>query len=100
MEKQRAKLKLPSEQGFGDFPGGPVAKTLSSQCRGPWVQSRCHAAQLSIQELKNLWAEDIQLLPLSDLQFQGLRSPVVNERALGSYHTACAAHTLVLWPHR
>ena len=22
-----------------DFPGGPVAKTLSSQCRGGWVQS-------------------------------------------------------------
>ena len=60
----------------------------------------CHAAQLSIRELKNLRAEDIQLLPLSDLQFQGLRSPVVNERALGSYRTACAARTLVLWPHR
>ena len=21
--------------GGGDFPGGPIAKTLSSQCRGP-----------------------------------------------------------------
>ena len=25
----------PDQQGPGDFPGGPVAKTLRSQCRGP-----------------------------------------------------------------
>ena len=25
----------PDQQGPGDFPGGPVAKTLCSQCRGP-----------------------------------------------------------------
>ena len=52
-----------------------------------------HAAQLSIRELKNPWAEDIQLLPLSDPWFQGPRSPVVHERALGSYHTClCCPH--------
>ena len=27
------------EQKLWDFPGGPVVKTLSSQCRGPGVQS-------------------------------------------------------------
>ena len=35
-QKTPAFLPLPTLQGkFGDFPGGPVAKTLSSQGRGP-----------------------------------------------------------------
>ena len=29
----------PDQQGPGDFPGGPAAKTLRSQYRGPGVQS-------------------------------------------------------------
>ena len=32
------KVKEESEKAcLRDFPGGPVAKTLSSQCRGAWV---------------------------------------------------------------
>ena len=32
-------LPGPKENTFKDFPGGPVVKTLSFQCRGAWVQS-------------------------------------------------------------
>ena len=36
----------------GDFPGGPVAKTPCSQCRGPgfdlWSGTRSHTLQLKI----------------------------------------------------
>ena len=28
-------VKLKQDWPWGDFPGGPVAKTLGSQCRGP-----------------------------------------------------------------
>ena len=35
-----------------DFPGGPVAKTLRSQCRGPrfnsWSKTRSHMMQLRV----------------------------------------------------
>ena len=38
------KILLDKTKGVRDFPGGPVAKTLGSQCRGPglisqWVRS-------------------------------------------------------------
>ena len=36
----------------GDFPGGPVAKTLCSQCRGPgfdpWSGNQFHMLQLRV----------------------------------------------------
>ena len=31
-----------------DFPGGPVAKTLSSQCRGPGQGTGSHMLQIKI----------------------------------------------------
>ena len=38
----------------GDFPGGPVAKTPHSQCRGPsvdlWSRTRSHVPTLKIND--------------------------------------------------
>ena len=37
MEKYfRLKQKLKKKKTLWDFPGGPEAKTLSTECRGPW----------------------------------------------------------------
>ena len=42
------------EQKLWDFPGGPVVKTLSSQCRGPRVQSLVRELDPTLWELRGL----------------------------------------------
>ena len=58
-ERQRGVFGLTSEESlrtWGDFPGGPVAKTLHSQCRGlgsvPGQGTRSHMPQLRIHTLQ------------------------------------------------
>ena len=43
---------------FRDFPGGPVAKTPRSQCKGPGQGTRSHMPQLRVRmpQLKILHA--------------------------------------------
>ena len=44
------------KSNFGDFPGGPAAKTLHSQCRAlgliPGQGTRSHMPQVSVQRLQ------------------------------------------------
>ena len=51
-----ARVKLKQDWPWGDFPGGPVVKTLVSQCRGPGLipgqGTRSHMRQQSSRVLQ------------------------------------------------